>query len=82
MKNPFGIILFGKHLRNLRQERNWSQQELADTANLAKTTIQRIENAKFIVSLDVLISISEALQIPLKVLVDFPINQPDAIHTH
>lgn len=55
-------------------ERNWSQQELADSANLAKTTIQRIENARFTVSLDVLISLSDALQIPLKDLVDFPID--------
>ncbi|RNI28847.1 XRE family transcriptional regulator [Rufibacter latericius] len=53
-------------------ERDWSQQELADSANIAKTTVQRIENAKFTVSLDVLISLSEALQIPLRELVDYP----------
>ncbi|MGV3504655.1 MAG: helix-turn-helix domain-containing protein [Adhaeribacter sp.] len=74
MKNPAGIKSFGAHLRKLRMERNWSQQELADTANLAKTTVQRIENARFIVSLDVLISLSEALQIPLRELVDFPME--------
>jgi DNA-binding XRE family transcriptional regulator len=48
-----------------------SQQELADTTEISKITIQRIENAKYGVTLDTLISIASALQIPLKKLVDF-----------
>ena len=71
VKNPTEIKSFGIHLRKLRQERGLSQQALADQANIAKTSIQRIENANYIVSLDVLISISHALEIPLKELVDF-----------
>jgi hypothetical protein len=38
---------------------------------LAKITIQRIENAKFAVTLDVLISLSRALEMPLSELLDF-----------
>ncbi|RDC58701.1 helix-turn-helix domain-containing protein [Adhaeribacter pallidiroseus] len=72
MKNPAEISSFGRHLRKLRQERGYSQQALADEANLAKQTIYRIEKAQFTVTLDVLVSLSEALQMPLKELVDFP----------
>ena len=71
MKNPAGIKAFATHLRALREKAGMSQQELADNAELSKITIQRIENAKYSVTLDTLISIADALQIPLKKLVDF-----------
>ena len=71
MKNPEGIKPFATHLRVLREKAGLSQQELADLAGISKITIQRIENAKYSVTLDTLISISEALQIPLKKLADF-----------
>ena len=48
-----------------------SQQELAYTAEISKITIQRIENAKYNVTLDTLVLIAEALTIPLKKLVDY-----------
>lgn len=48
-----------------------SQQELADTAEISKITIQRIENAKYSVTLDTLVSLAAALEIPLKKLVDY-----------
>ncbi len=72
MKNPSGIIAFGAHLRKIREAKGLSQQELADIANLSRATIMRTENAQFAVTLDVLLSISEALEIPLRDLVDFP----------
>ena len=71
MKNPHGIEVFGKHLRKIREHHGLSQQELADMADVAKLTIQRIENAKFCATIDVLISISKALEIPLNKLTDF-----------
>jgi len=48
-----------------------SQQELADLADVAKITIQRIENGKFSVTVDVLISLARALNMPLHELTDF-----------
>ena len=48
-----------------------SQQELADAAGIAKITIQRIENAKYSITLDTMISIADAFNIPLKKLTDF-----------
>ncbi|MGI4870198.1 MAG: helix-turn-helix domain-containing protein [Janthinobacterium lividum] len=71
MKNPAGIAAFGLHLRQLREGRGLSQQALADSADLAKLTIQRIEHAKGAPTLDVLISLAHALELPLRELVDF-----------
>ncbi len=55
-------------LRRLRQAKGLSQQQLADKADIAKITIQRIENAKFNVTLDTLYSIADGLSIQV---VDF-----------
>jgi transcriptional regulator with XRE-family HTH domain len=71
VKNPVGIKSFGLHLRKIREERGLSQQELADNANISRPTIQRIESAKFSVTLDVLLSLSEALEMPLPDLMRF-----------
>jgi DNA-binding XRE family transcriptional regulator len=71
VKNNEEIKFFGTHLRKVREERNLSQQSLADMADVAKITIQRIENAKYAVTLDVLISISKALDLTLEELLRF-----------
>lgn len=73
MKNPGGIKAFGLHLRRLREARNLSQQQLADLADVAKITVQRVENAKYSITLDVLISLAKALKIPVGELTDFPL---------
>lgn len=71
MKNTSDIKAFGTHLRKIREENELSQQQLADMADVAKITIQRIENAKYSVTLDVLISIAKALNIPLRDLTNY-----------
>ena len=73
MKNTLAIKAFGVQLRRLRESKDLSQQELADLADVAKITVQRIENAKFTATLDVLVSLSEAMKIPLKEMLDFAI---------
>lgn len=72
MKNPGGVSVFGAHLRRLREERKWSQQELADYAEVAKMTVHRIETAQFAATIDVLLSLTKALKIPLHELVNCP----------
>jgi len=71
VKNPSAIKAFGVQLRRLRESKDLSQQELANLADVAKITVQRIENAKYSVTLDVLVSLSEAMDIPLTDLLDF-----------
>ncbi len=74
-KNPAELKAFGTHLRKIREENDISQQALADMANVAKITIQRIENAKFAVSLDTLISIAKALSIPMTELTNYKVKK-------
>lgn len=71
VKNVARIKAFGTHLRRLREAAKMSQQDLADNADIAKITIQRIENAKYATTLDMLITIAKALKIPLNKLLDF-----------
>ncbi|SHI43574.1 Helix-turn-helix [Hymenobacter daecheongensis DSM 21074] len=72
MKNAAVLQAFGTHIRKLREARGFSQQELADHADVAKATIQRIEQAKFSVTLDVLVSVARVLRVSLRELMDFP----------
>ena len=70
MKNPAGVQAFGAHVRRLRLAREWSLQELAYRADIALLTVHRIETAKFAATIDVLLSLTRAFQMPLKELVD------------
>jgi ribosome-binding protein aMBF1 (putative translation factor) len=78
VKNEVVLQAFGQHLRQLREARGWSQQVLADEADISKPTIYRIETARYSVTLDVLVSLAQALEIPLAELVSFvgPIPRP------
>lgn len=71
MKNEAQVREFGRHLRRLREEAGMSQQDLADAADIAKITIQRIENAKYSATIDMLVTLAKALKTSLKNLVDF-----------
>ncbi len=71
MKHPAAIRTFGVHLRQLREKQQLSQQELANLADMAKTSIQRFENAQMSATIDALISIAKGLEIPMKDLMDF-----------
>ncbi len=73
MKNPTGIKAFGTHLRSLRETKKLSQQELADLSDVAKKTVQRIENGKYSVTMDVLISLTNGLELTLVDMVRFPL---------
>lgn len=71
VKKPASIQAFGAHLRLLRERRGWSQQELADVADITKKTVYRIETAQTAPTLDVLVCLAEGLEISLSELVDF-----------
>ena len=72
VKNPAAVAAFGEHLRVLRKGRRLSQQQLADEADLSRPTVQRIETAHMAATLDVLVSLAQALRLPLRELLDFP----------
>jgi len=72
VKNPVGIQAFGRHLRQMRDARGFSQQALADYADVAKPTIQRIEKGQVGPTLDILLSLARALNVPFRELMDAP----------
>ena len=80
MKNPAGIQAFSQRLRFLRSEKGYSQQKLADIANLEQSTVRRIELGQHNPTLDVLISISQALGMEVRDLVDDPAITNPARH--
>ena len=65
------LILFGKHLKKVREEKKMTQEDLAYSSELSISQISRIERGVINTSLSQLISISESLGVPLKKLMDF-----------
>jgi len=61
--NRESIVKFGLRVRKLREDKNMTQQALADDAEVAKTTIQRIELARMVTNLDVILSLARALDV-------------------
>lgn len=51
----------GAKIKELRKELNWSQQKLADEANLERKQIQRVEKAEHSASLSIVLAIAKAL---------------------
>jgi transcriptional regulator with XRE-family HTH domain len=72
VKNPAGLRAFSERLRSLRKQRGYSQQKLADIANVEQSTIKRIELVQLAPTLDLLISLSRALNLEVRDLVDDP----------
>jgi transcriptional regulator with XRE-family HTH domain len=69
-RNPVGAVVLGRRLEALRKAKGMSQQKLATEADVGLATIKRVEIAAVSPSVDVLISISQALGIHLHELVN------------
>lgn len=72
MKHAAGILSFGHHLRRLRKARKLTQEALADYAEISRPTVQRIEKGQAAPTLEVLLSLAQVLQVPLRDLIDAP----------
>ena len=79
VKNEVVLQAFGQHLRRLREARGWSQQALADVSDVSKPTIYRLETARYSVTLDVLASLAQGLEIPLSELMQFSVPPRTAV---
>lgn len=64
------LILVGANLRKIRDQKGMSQQILADTSNIAKSTIQRIEKGTLNPSILTLKNICNALNIEVSELIN------------
>ena len=57
--------LFAKRVRELRAERGWSQDDLADNASLHRTYIGTIERAEQSIGVDNIEKIAKAFKVPI-----------------
>jgi transcriptional regulator with XRE-family HTH domain len=55
--------LFGRNIRNFRTAKGWSQEHLAEKADVSLNTINEIENGKKFVRLNTLILFSEIFDV-------------------
>lgn len=56
-------VEFGERLRQLRQERDWSQESFAHHVGLDRTYISGLERGRRNPTLDVIVKLAEALQV-------------------
>ena len=71
VKNLKSIQELGKHIRKLRKAKGYSHQRLADEADIAKSTVIKIEQAQINISVDIIFSLAKALEIDPQVLFQF-----------
>jgi len=62
------LKIFGKRVRELRKMKSYSQEELADRANLHRTYIGMIERAEKNITLLNIQKIAKALEVEIKEL--------------
>ena len=70
-KNFDTWLAIGLNILHYRKEQGMTQMQLADKADISKNYIQRIETATSSCTLDTLMDIANALNIPLKKLFEF-----------
>jgi len=63
--------LLGENIKHIRKRQNITQENLAELVDRSKNHISKIEQGLTNPPLDLLISISNALNVPLKELFDF-----------
>lgn len=59
----------GRRIRELRQKKGWSQEELAEEANLHRTYIGQVERGEKSVGVENLFRIAKALGVPAAAIV-------------
>lgn len=70
-KNFDTWLAIGLNILHYRKEQGMTQMQLAEKCNLSRNYVQRIETAASSCTLDTLIDIAEALNIPIKKLFEF-----------
>lgn len=64
----------GKHIIELREQKGWSQSDLARACNKDRQAIEKLENGKVNPTLYTLLEVANALEISLSKLVDLSYN--------
>jgi transcriptional regulator with XRE-family HTH domain len=58
----------GESIKNIREKRGYSQEQLAEKMNINRSTISKIENGKFGITVDYLVRFSFFLDYEFKVI--------------
>lgn len=58
--------IIGNQLRKLRNEKGWTQAELADRVGIARVSVLSIEKGHFIPTIETALRISQALNVPVE----------------
>lgn len=66
------LQLIGANIVHYRKQLGLTQEKMAEKADISRVHLARIEQGMGAASLPLLFSISDALEIPLKDLFDFP----------
>ena len=74
IKNKKLVQAVGAHIRSLRIEKGFSQENLANEADIPLSQIGRIERGETNPTISTLFVISEALGVELKKIVDFKLK--------
>lgn len=66
------LKIVGQNIKNIREEKNISQQQLAAACNFEKSNMSRIEAGRSNLTIYSLYKISSALEVDMKKLIQFP----------
>ncbi|MDI6402043.1 helix-turn-helix transcriptional regulator [Balneolaceae bacterium ANBcel3] len=61
-------LKLGDKIRQVREQRGYSQEQLADMMDINRSTISKIENGKFSITVDYLVRFSISLDYEFKVI--------------
>ena len=59
-------LKMGETLKQIREKKGYSQEQLAEIMNISRTTISKIENGKFAISIDYLVKFGLHLNFDIK----------------
>ena len=68
------IVNLGIHVRQIREKKGLSQQDLADDCDITQNQVGRIERAEINTTVKTLVKIANALNVEPKELLDFSIK--------
>jgi transcriptional regulator with XRE-family HTH domain len=75
IRNVEFIKAFGENLKKIRSEKKMSQEELANSSDIPISQIGRIERGEINTTISTVHAISYSLEIDIKELFNFKINQ-------
>ena len=74
MEKKDTLFRIGKNIRKIRDEKSFSQQDMAAACNFEKSNMSRIEAGRTNLTIGTLLKICEALQVKLADIVDIEVD--------